>query len=308
MNIHDRGYKRLFSNRTIFRQLLEAFVGQEWLDTLDFDTCETVDKSFVSDHYKETESDLIYKIQCHDREVYIYILIEFQSTVDEFMALRVLNYITNFYMDFVANIRDVKKLPAVFPIVLYNGKAPWTAPVKLSELIEETPPLGKFAIGFEHFLIAENEFTKEALSKIRNIVSTLFSAESDYDSETLAEELFKLFSSQPDKQAVVQLVNWFRQLAETGRIDPKDYHLFEREYRSAEEVRMVFLTEIEEARQRFFQNGLLEGKQEGLLEGKIETAKEMLAEGMEAEFISRMTKLPESQILQLRDELASTKK
>ena len=38
------------------------------------------------------------------------------------MALRVLNYITNFYMDFVANIRDVKKLPAVFPIVLYNGK------------------------------------------------------------------------------------------------------------------------------------------------------------------------------------------
>ena len=137
---------------------------------------------------------------------------------------------------------------------------------------------------------------------------TLFSAESDYDSETLAEELFKLFSSQPDKQAVVQLVNWFRQLAETGRIDPKDYHLFEREYRSAEEVRMVFLTEIEEARQRFFQNGLLEGEKKGEQKGKIETAKEMLAEGMEAEFISRMAKLPESQILQLRDELASTKK
>ena len=70
----------------------------------------------------------------------------------------------------------------------------------------------------------------------------------------------------------------------------------------------MFVTSIEQERQRFFQNGLLEGKQEGLLEGKIETAKEMLAEGMEAEFISRMTKLPESQILQLRDELASMKK
>ena len=45
--------------------------------------------------------------------------------------------------------------------------------------------MGKFAIGFEHFLIAENQFGTEALLKIRNIVSTLFLAESNYDSETL---------------------------------------------------------------------------------------------------------------------------
>ena len=234
MNIHDSGYKKLFSNRTIFRQLLEAFVGQEWVDTLDFDTCETVDKSFVSDHYKETESDLIYKIQCQDREVYIYILLEFQSTVDEFMALRVLNYITNFYMDFVANIRDVKKLPAVFPIVLYNGKAPWTAPVKLSELIEETPPLGKFAIGFEHFLIAENQFGKEALLKIRNIVSTLFLAESNYDSETLRAELRNLFRCEADRRAANLFFNWLKQKNAHGRIDPEDYQSLEYIYRNEE--------------------------------------------------------------------------
>ena len=139
MNIHDSGYKKLFSNQTIFRQLLETFVNQEWVDNLDFASCEPLDKSFISEHYKETESDLIYKIQFHDREVYIYILIEFQSTVEPFMALRVLNYITNFYMDFLVNNRDVKKLPAVFPIVLYNGEAPWTAPVNLSALIEQNP-------------------------------------------------------------------------------------------------------------------------------------------------------------------------
>ena len=181
MNIHDSGYKKLFSNRTIFRQLLETFVNQEWVHSLDFDTCEPLDKSFISEHYKETESDLIYKIQFHDREVYIYILIEFQSTIEPFMALRVLNYITNFYMDFLVNNRDVKKLPAVFPIVLYNGEAPWTAPVNLSALIEQMPPLGRFTLDFEYFLIAENAYSQEALLKIRNIVSTLFLAESHYD-------------------------------------------------------------------------------------------------------------------------------
>ena len=128
MNIHDSGYKRLrpdlsgklFSNQTIFRQLLTTFVKEDWVDDLDFESCQTIDKSFISEHYKETESDLLYKVGLKEREIYIYILIEFQSTIDDFMALRVLNYITNFYMDYLTSNKGVKKLPAVFPIVLYN--------------------------------------------------------------------------------------------------------------------------------------------------------------------------------------------
>ena len=195
----DSGYKKLFSNRTIFRQLLETFVNQEWVHSLNFDNVSPLINPLSPNVvYKETESDLIYKVQFHDREVYIYILIEFQSTVDPFMALRVLNYITNFYMDFLVNNSGVNKLPAVFPIVLYNGSAPWTAPVNLSALIEQTPPLGKFALDFQYFLIAENEYSQEALLKIRNIVSTLFLAESHYDLDMLEVELLNLFSSERD--------------------------------------------------------------------------------------------------------------
>lgn len=54
-HIHDKGYKKLFSNPTIFRQLLETFVQEEWVRRVDFSHCERLDKSFVSDHYKETE-------------------------------------------------------------------------------------------------------------------------------------------------------------------------------------------------------------------------------------------------------------
>jgi hypothetical protein len=36
MNIHDSGYKRLFSNRTIFRQLVQTFIEEDWVDRLDF--------------------------------------------------------------------------------------------------------------------------------------------------------------------------------------------------------------------------------------------------------------------------------
>ena len=319
MNIHDSGYKKLFSNRTIFRQLLETFVNQEWVHSLDFDTCEPLDKSFISEHYKETESDLIYKIQFQDREVYIYILIEFQSTVDPFMALRVLNYITNFYMDFLVNNSGVNKLPAVFPIVLYNGSAPWTAPVKLSTLIEQNPPLGTFALDFQYFLIAENQYSQEALLNIRNIVSTLFLAESHYDLEVLEAELLNLFSTERDRQAVSLFLNWFRQLAFHGRLESDDYESLESIYRTEEEVKTMLVTALEKERERFFQNGLREGKQEGLLEGKqegllegeqkgrIETAKAMLVKGMEMTLISEITNLPEAQLLELRNAVSSVK-
>lgn len=124
MNIHDSGYKKLFSNQTIFRQLLETFVTREWVNHLDFTTCEMLDKSFISQHYKETESDLIYKVQLLNHEVYIYILIEFQSTVDPFMALRALNYITNFYMDYAAEHKQKKNCQRFSPSCYTMEKTP----------------------------------------------------------------------------------------------------------------------------------------------------------------------------------------
>ena len=97
----------------------------------------------------------------------------------------------------------------------------------------------------------------------------------------------------------------------------------------------MLVTALEKERERFFQNGLREGKQEGLLEGeqkgkqegllegeqkgkqegllegeqkgRIETAKVMLAKGMEMTLISEITKLPEAQLLELRDGLSSMK-
>ena len=195
-------------------------------------------------------------------------------------------------------------------------------------LIEQSPPLGTFALDFQYFLIAENEYNQEALLNIRNIVSTLFLAESHYDLDVLEVELLNLFSSEADRQAVSLFLNWFRQLAAHGRIESGDYQSLEYIYRTEEEVKTMLVTALERERKEIFQNGLLEGeqkgrvegkqeglregeqkgrvegKQEGRIEEKIETAKAMLAKGMEIPLISEITNLPKTQLLQLKEELA----
>ena len=60
---------------------------------------------------------------------------------------------------------------------------------------------------------------------------------------------------------------------------------------------------LERERERFFQNGLREGEQKG----RIETAKAMLAKGMEMTLISEITNLSETQLLQLKNALSSVK-
>jgi len=226
-SIHDRGYKKLFSNKVIFRQLLETFVAEDWIKDLDFDNCETLDKSFVSKHYIETESDIIYRIKLKDKDVYIFILMEFQSTVNRFMALRILNYITNFYMDYIESNKKIKTLPPVFPILLYNGDRKWTAPTNISDLIDNNELLEKFSLDFSYFKIAENEFKKDELLKVRNIVSTLFLAESYYDIELLKEEFLAIFKMEEDRQAVSLFLNWFKQLSEHQKIEQSDYQNLE---------------------------------------------------------------------------------
>jgi len=300
--IHDSGYKKLFSNKVIFRQLLETFVKEDWIKELDFDTCEMIDKTFISYHYVETESDIIYKIKWRGKEAYIFILIEFQSRVERFMVLRILYYLISFYMDYLASNRGVKMLPAIFPIVLYNGEGKWTAPVRLADLIEDHQRLGRFAINFEYFKIAENEFTKEELLQIRNIVSTLFLAESNYDIDLLKEEFLKLFDKESDKQAVSLFLNWLLQLSEHGRIDKVDYQSLERIYKDKEEVREMLITAIEKQKQEFYKKGLVDGMEQGIEKSKITIAKKMLHRGLEIPFILQITGLPEEEVMKLKIE------
>jgi len=297
--IHDRGYQLLFSNPEIFRQLLESFVKQPWVSQLDFSRCEKLNKSFISKDYEKRESDLIYKVPWQECDAYIVILVEFQSTVQRFMAVRVWRYLAEFYTDWIETHHPLahEKLPPIFPIVLYNGEETWTAPENLSALIENNELLGEFGLQFKYFKVIENEFTVEALLKIRNIVSTLFLAEVHYDEELLLEELLPLFRREK-RHAISLFINWLKQLYLHGRLREQDYREFEAIYHNESEVSM-FIKSLHQAREETFLQGVREGESKGKLEGKLEGKQEiqaevvraMLLEGFEISVIAKITRL-----------------
>jgi len=269
--LHDKGYKRLFSNKLIFQQLITTFVTEDWVKDCDFEQCQKIDKSFISEHYKETESDIIYQVKFKNKNAYIYLLLEFQSSVLWYMALRMLNYVSNFYMDYIEAHKSARKLPPLFPLVLYNGDDKWTAATDFRDLLEKPDLLKHYAPQLHYFKIAENEYSTESLLEISNLVSTLFLSERSNDIALIKSQLLALFKSKEDKQAISILLNWFVQLALRGKKSLNDYQELEHIYQSEEEAKTMLETTLNQYGKTFFVEGKEEGIQKGIRKGKVET-------------------------------------
>jgi len=291
-NEHDMRYKKLFSNVKLVKELFESFVNVPFVKELDFDNAEKIDKSFVSENFTEKESDIIYRVKHKDRDVYIFLLIEFQSTVDKFMAVRMLRYILELY-SYIIEEKKPDKLPAVFPLMLYNGDKKWTAPLHIEELIDINIPL-EYVPSFRYFKIAENEFDKEYLKKIQNSISALFFVE-NLNRNEIFENIGTIFrimeKEEPEliKQITLFIRNYFKtdeniSSAMTERIiDEK-------------EAKQMLAQTIEAWKTELITESFDKGKNDGKDEKAIETAKKMIEEGFEIKMISKITDLPVDKI------------
>jgi predicted transposase/invertase (TIGR01784 family) len=214
---HDSQYKELFSNPTLVSELLRSFVDEKFVQELDFSTLKKLNTHFVTGKFKKREADLIYQIHFQSKPVYIYLLLEFQSTVDKFMSLRLLEYIVQFYRDLL-KLEKHDRLPPIFPVVLYSGDSKWTAPVQFKDLIVSTSVPSKYLPDFRYYKIAINEISKNHLLKIKNAVSAIFYVENSNPKE-LAKGIRNLVELiKAENLEVLHVFNdWFAQYHDLGK-------------------------------------------------------------------------------------------
>jgi predicted transposase/invertase (TIGR01784 family) len=178
---HDNGYKALFSHPEMVADLIRGFVHEDWVRNLDFATLERVDGSFVTPRLRRRESDVVWRVRWGgERWLYIYLLLEFQSTVDPFMALRLMVYVGLLYQHLIKQrqLPESGKLPPVLPLVLYNGLASWGAARDVAELIEEVPGgLERYRPQLRYCLLDERRIAAEEIASLRNVAAALFRLE-----------------------------------------------------------------------------------------------------------------------------------
>jgi hypothetical protein len=218
-------------------ELLRGFVREPWVEDLDFGTLERAGASFTSDDLRERHSDMVWRLRWRGGErgwFYVYLLLEFQSTPDPFMAVRLLGYVALLLAGLVrtGEVTRAKGLPAVLPLVLYNGKRPWKAPADLTSLFRAVPPgFGHYLPQLTYLLVDENRLRPEEVRLPGNRVATLFRLETcaPEDLPALTVELAALLprGEEPElrQDFTTWLLRWLRRvrprvtIPETGELE-----------------------------------------------------------------------------------------
>ena len=270
--MNDPAYKRLFSRPGMVRDLLRGFAARDWSGELDFDTLSPLPPDYVSAGLRRRQGDLVWRVRFRDdRWLYLVLLLEFQSAVDRAMAVRLLAYTALLYDRLVADgeLREHGALPPVLPIVIYNGRRPWTAAADVAELVASGgPALAPYQPSQRYFLLDEGRARREDLPR-DNLVSTLIGLETDPDRERLPEllkALIGLLQEHEDAALRQAFEVWITQVLLPRRFRDVAPESLPR----LEEVR----TMLEENVREWTAEWVAEGREQGLEQGREEGREE----------------------------------
>lgn len=285
-NEYDGSYKQFFSHPEMVKSLIRDFVPEKWVRGLDFSTLENVNKSFSCDDIRSRHDDCIWRVKWDDSWVYVYLLIEFQSTVDPWMAVRIMVYTGLLYQDLIKSkiVGNGDKLPPVFPIVLYNGCNRWSAKQEISDLITPMPPsLARYKPNQRYFFLDESSVPKEKLNKNEGLSTLLISLEQVRSTDELQcalKELMKRLKG-PEYLSLRRIFTVFIRRIVLGRMMPGEPIP---EVDDLQEVDNMLAERVTEWTEKWKSEGKVEGKQEGKIEGTIETAQKMLLKTLRMKF------------------------
>ena len=275
---HDHSYKLLFSHPEMVADLLRGFVHEDWVQELDFATLEKVSGHYVADNLQDREDDVVWRVRWGKEWLYVYLLLEFQSSVDPYMAVRILVYLGLLYQDLIrtGQCADNGLLPPVLPIVLYNGKARWNAAEEIADLIIRAPAgLERYRPRLRYFLLDEGRFADSELAPLRNLVAALFRMENSRTPQDVDRVLTALIEwlRAPEQASLRRSFTvWLKRVFLPGKMPGVNF----KKLHKLQEVRSMLAERVIEWTQEWKQQGLEQGLERGRQEGRQEERANLL--------------------------------
>ena len=163
---HDALFKRIMENNIAAKEFLNEYLPQEVKDIVDLDTIKVQKESYIETNLTKRLSDIVYSVNTKDnQQAFIYVISEHQSSVDQLMVFRLWKY-TLLLAE--RHIDKQEKIPLIFPLVVYAGKAKYTAPRNLWSLFEY-PELAKKLLTEDHALVDLQAMSDDEIAKKKHL-------------------------------------------------------------------------------------------------------------------------------------------
>jgi len=291
---HDEGYKYILSKASNFLHFLKKYFPAPWMDDISVKDIKQFNKSYITKEYRHLDSDLIYELKKGGTDVYFYVLLELQSTVDFTMPFRLLRYMVELLNDVFKNVKEETResknyrLPAVVPIILYDGDCTWTAVRSFKEYTKDYEIFGNNIIDFEYLLLDLNRTDDSAILPVQKLLDAAFS-------------LTKKRKTLSPNELVAWCAEQVPHLSKDDRLELVDWMMFASG--TSPEIKKTFQDTIMKgdavAMKTGFELLVEDVRNESQREKALEIAAGMKAKSMSVEEIAELTGLTIDEILQL---------
>jgi hypothetical protein len=138
------------------------------------------------------------------------------------MPLRLFFYISEILREHAKNARHEAydksiKIPAVVPLVLYNGRSEWDVPVRFRDIVESEELFGDNIVDFKYNLFdVNNKYSKEELIKNKGITSAIFLLDQKIEPKEFLDRIktIALFFDSLNEKEMQVLKHWIENSVE----------------------------------------------------------------------------------------------
>lgn len=304
---HDTGYKYLLSHAESMLDLLRNFVDAPWVRQMDLASLVRLDKTFIQHDFRKKEADLIYQLRLNGETPHWLLLVEMQSSVDRMMPYRLLLYMTEMWRDHHRQMNRhgeaAASFPQIIPIVLYNGRRPWTTSTTFQGMLHDFPyAVDPRLLDFEYILIDITRYNRFELLQQDSLMAAIFMMEQSRQQQEIIQNLHllaeKIRGWEVSRYRLFS--RWVAAFIGSDLPEAERHHVVELlDQTDPEEVELM-ISNVERVMKEAYKKQRFEGKLEGKLEGKIEIARNMLQHGESMERIKQMTGLTDEQLASIQ--------
>ncbi len=204
----DKFFNDIFSDSDLVKDFLVNLVEKDFIKKLDFSTLKKEDRRVLNKSKKDRTLDFLWNVSYlknPEMEAYICIHLEVQSTNDNRMPIRFLNYIASWYDNNYRTLNKGDKIIPIIPILFYVDKN-WNAETSFHDLVdipdEEMKP---YIPSFEYIKVMLDEIDAKKLEEANSILTQIFmfskvDSENEEEFERLVKKFFDLLCEEREEK------------------------------------------------------------------------------------------------------------
>ena len=206
---HDSIVRVVLRDLASATNFLQQYLPQEVSQSLNWSTLSVIEGSYVDEDLRRSATDVLYEIERVSGEgsVWLYVVLEHQSTPDRWMRFRLLKYCCRIWDMNLTQRPTPSELRPIVPLVFYQGDRSWSYSTEFSNLFAESVRDWPWVPRFSHGLIDQSGLQPE---------------EVEGELKTQIMQLLLMAAYHPERswgELVVNLLNMLSSLPPSGGIN-----------------------------------------------------------------------------------------